>query len=196
MEDFLQSCRQARNAYAHVAFDGYAGAVTLPPPPVVERLERIVASFRNPVKVTSVAVAAQTCDPATPLQHALRLMRQGDFSQLPYCHPDRGWLLVTRDQLARWLQVHADDSGLALVDLTQPVATLADDPRVGPVQPRRVPPATLLAEAIDQLEEALHLPDHEPGGYPFLLVDAAGSRTPPKVVSVDDLPQAYDLLGR
>lgn len=31
-EDFLQGCRMARNAYAHVAFDGYRGPVTLPRP--------------------------------------------------------------------------------------------------------------------------------------------------------------------
>ena len=46
--DFLHSCRAARNAYAHVSFDGYDGPVTHPPLEVVHRLERILASLRSP----------------------------------------------------------------------------------------------------------------------------------------------------
>ena len=38
----------ARNAYAHVSFDGYDGPVTHPPLEVVHRLERILASLRSP----------------------------------------------------------------------------------------------------------------------------------------------------
>jgi hypothetical protein len=58
--DFLHSCRAARNAYAHVSFEGYDGPVTHPPLEVVHRLERILASMRSPVRLTSVAPRAVT----------------------------------------------------------------------------------------------------------------------------------------
>jgi CBS domain-containing protein len=195
-EDFLQSCRQARNAYAHVSFDDYAGPVTIPPRQVVLRLERIASSFRNPAPVAAVAVAARTCAPDTTLREALRLMRDGDFSQLPYCHATHGWLLVTRDQIARWLETRAGADGIALVDLSEPVSALADDPRVGPVVPRRLAPSSSLAEAVAELEDALHVPDQQIGGYPVVLV-AADDRAPSvHILAADDLPRAYDLLGR
>lgn len=59
--DFLHSCRAARNAYAHVSFEGYEGPVTHPPLEVVHRLERILATLRSPARLTSVAPRALTC---------------------------------------------------------------------------------------------------------------------------------------
>ena len=73
-EDFLHSCRHARNAYAHVAFPGYSGPVTLPPEPVVLRVERIAHSLSHPVLAHKVAVAAVVCDHDAPLFKALHEM--------------------------------------------------------------------------------------------------------------------------
>ncbi|GAA1790045.1 hypothetical protein HC028_00075 [Planosporangium flavigriseum] len=189
--DFLDSCRHARNAYAHVSFDDYAGPVALPPEQVVLRLERVVSSLRNPARITEVAVEARTCEPSTPLREALSLMHKGDFSQVPYRHDQHGWLLVTREQVARWLEAQADEDGMALVSLGQPVVTLADDPRVGPVIPRRLPASAPLVDAVTELEAALHTPD-----YPLVLVTVKGRNTPVRVLAVDDLPRAYEVLGR
>jgi len=35
------------------------------------------------------------CDVSCSLRDALALMRTHDFSQLPYCHDELGWILVT-----------------------------------------------------------------------------------------------------
>jgi hypothetical protein len=124
------------------------------------------------------------------------MMHQGDFSQLPYRHEQHGWLLVTREQVARWLEAQADDDGMALVDLGEPVVALADDPRVGPVVPRRLSASASLVDAVAELEAALHTPDHAPYGYPLILVTVKGRNAPIRVLAVDDLPRAYEVLGR
>src|SRR5664280_531407 len=129
--DFLHNCRAARNAYAHVSFEGYNGPVTHPPLEVVHRLERILASLRSPARLTSVATRAIICDESRPLRDALALMRAHDFSQLPYLHHEFGWVLVTREQVSRWLEAEADDAGTALTNLMLPVCTLANRPDVG-----------------------------------------------------------------
>jgi len=193
--DFLHKCRLARNAYAHVAFDGYDGPVTLPPKPVLERLERICASLRTPAKVTALAPTAITCSAETQLHVALRVMGEHDYSQVPYIHPDHGWVLVTRDQVARWVETEAEEDGTALVSLGTAVRTLTDHPRVGPVIPRMISPGALVTEAVAELETALRVPDIEPGGYPVVLaVPTAGDDV--RILCPDDLPHMYRLLGR
>jgi hypothetical protein len=193
---FLQSCRLARNAYAHVAFEGYDGPVTLPPVEVVHRLERILASLRSPAQIASVAPRSITCDASCPMQDALALMRKHDFSQLPYRHDEHGWILVTREQVSRWLEAEADDAGTALTDLTLPVRTLADRPDVGPVQPRVLGHDATLSEALRELEGALRTPDSEPGGYAVVLINRKDVSASPWILASDDLPRLYELLGR
>jgi len=195
-EDFLRQCRNARNAYAHVAFDGYVGPVTLPPEPVVRRLERITESLRTPVRVERVSKPALTCEPTTPLRDALHEMRQNDFSQLPYQHPELGWLLVTRDQVARWLEVEAEDDPIVVVDLSTDVRQLADDLRIGPVHPRSVAGGCTVTDVLAELEEALRQPDDQVGGYPAVLVVARDPSAPPRILAPDDLPHLYKVLGR
>lgn len=194
-EDFLQRCREARNAYAHVAFDGYTGPVTLPPDAVVKRLEAVARSLRNPSRADQVAPTAVVCEASTPLRDALHQMRQNDFSQLPYLHPRMGWLLVTRDQVARWLEVEAETDPVVLMDLTHPVVQLADDPRVGAVHPRFVRAGSTIAEALTELEGTLRQPDDEDGGYPAVLVGCSRDGDP-RILAPDDLPRMYKLLGR
>jgi len=194
--DFLQSCRAARNAYAHVSFEGYDGPVTHPPLEVVHRLERILASMRTPARLTSVAQRAVTCVPSCTLRDALEIMRAHDFSQLPYRHMELGWVLVTREQVSRWLEAETDTEGTALTDLMLPVSTLADRPDVGPVQPRVLGPDASLSDALTELEGALRTPDSEPGGYAVILINRQDAPASPWLLASDDLPRMYDLLGR
>ena len=196
--DFLQSCRAARNAYAHVCFDGYDGPVTHPPAEVVHRLERILAALRTPARLTSIAHSAVICTQQCSVLDALAQMRKHDFSQLPYEHATAGWTLVTREQVARWLEVQADAEGTVLADLTVPVSALADHPEVGPVVPRTVASDATLLDAVRELEQALHTPDSQPGGYATVLVHSPHSDTTagPRLLASDDLPRLYGLLGR
>ncbi|HEX7535976.1 MAG TPA: hypothetical protein VF391_03110 [Dermatophilaceae bacterium] len=193
---FLHSCRVARNAYAHVSFEGYDGPVTHPPTEVVHKLERILASLCYPARLTSVAPHAVTCPASCTLRDALTLMRSHDFSQLPYLHDDLGWLLVTREQVSRWLEAETDEQGTALTDLNLPVSALADLPDVGPVQPRLLGPDATLSEALTELEGALRTPDSEPGGYAAVLIKRKDVSAAPWILASDDLPRLYELLGR
>ncbi|WP_446215551.1 hypothetical protein [Micromonospora sp. IBHARD004] len=195
-ETFLDRCRGVRNAYAHVSFDDYSGPVAFPPRQVVERLEKILGGLRDPKAIEDVARRAVTCLPSTPMQEALRMMHRGDFSQLPYRHESGEWMLVTREQVGRWVEAYADNDGLALLDLAVPVSTLADDPKVGPVVPRRLAPSASLATALAEIEDALHRPDEADGGYPLVLVVGPGGKPSVRVLAVDDLPRAYRELGR
>jgi hypothetical protein len=194
--DFLHSCRAARNAYAHVSFEGYNGPVTHPPREVVYKLERILASLRSPAQLTSIASTAVTCDASCTLRDALTLMRMHDFSQLPYLHDAFGWVLVTREQVSRWLEAETDAEGSALTDLTLPVSSLADRQDVGPVQPRLLGPDANLSEALMELEGALRTPDSEPGGYAAVLINRRDVSAAPWILASDDLPRLYELLGR
>ncbi|SCL46030.1 hypothetical protein GA0070606_0907 [Micromonospora citrea] len=56
--------------------------------------------------------------------------------------------------------------------------------------------STPLATAVAAIEDALHRPDDEEGGYPLVLVTARDGRPPVQVLAVDDLPRAYRELGR
>lgn len=193
---FALQCRDARNAYAHVSFEGYSGPVTNPPTEVIYRLERISSTLRHPARASASAAAAVTCTPTCPLHQALSIMREHDFSQLPYLHDQHGWLLVTREQIARWLEVEADIDGTALVDLRATVGSLADDPRIGPVRPRTLPATATVSTALEELEAALCTPDSEDGGYALVMLVASAPEDRPRVLTSDDLPEMYDLLGR
>ncbi|MGN9891777.1 hypothetical protein [Micromonospora sp. L31] len=194
-ERFLDRCRSVRNAYAHVSFEGYSGPVASPPKEIVERLERILGALRHPRKVGDIATRASTCLPTTPLREALQTMHRGDFSQLPYEDEQRGWLLVTREQVGRWAEAKAEADGMVLLDLSVAVSELADHPEVGPVRPRNVAASATLTSALAELEAALHRPDDAEGGYPLVLVTGKGGAAPVQVLAVDDLPRAYQELG-
>ncbi len=195
--DFVRGCRAARNAYAHVSFDGYQGPVAHPPAEVVHRLERLVGNLEHPAKLSSVAPRAITCANTDSVFHALGLMRSGDFSQVPYLHGNR-WMLITREQVSRWLEAEAavERDRTALLDLDAPVHQLAEHPGVGPVLPRLLSAGSTVPDGVRELEAALRTPDVEPGGYPLVLLLAADSRQGPRVLAADDLPHLYDLMGR
>jgi len=78
---------------------------------VIHRLGRIGSALRHPARAQGFAPPAVTCDQDCRLDHALDLMREHDYSQLPNRPQDDGWLLVTREQVSRWLEVEADADG-------------------------------------------------------------------------------------
>jgi putative intracellular protease/amidase len=121
-------------------------------------------------------------------------MRRGDFSQLPFRRGE-DWELITRDQIARWVESVTDADGVALLDLRIPVGEVTAAPRVHTVRPATVAGDDPISRATEALEKALRTPDDVPGGYPAVLV-IHGERTPPGILTADDLPGLYDLLGR
>ncbi|SFK19204.1 hypothetical protein [Cellulomonas sp. KH9] len=193
VSEFLQACRKARNAYAHIVFDGYEGPVTLPPRPVVERLERIAAGLASPGRAVTVAPRAVTCTVGTPASRALDVMALNDLSQLPFRDPDGTWALFTRAHVSRLVHGRCTEGGLVLLDLSATVGDVVAS--VGSTPVTVLPWSSTAPEALEALEAALLLPDDEPGGYPAVLFhDEASDRT--AIVTADDLPGLYDLLGR
>lgn len=154
----------------------------------------MASALRCPATAGEVAVRAVTCEAGTPLVEALRTMRTSDFSQLPYRHADR-WVLVTRDQVARWLELHVDDEGLALVDCSVPVGSLPAH-GVDAVVPSVVQGRTPVPEAVDLLETALRTPDAAEGGYAAVLVEPVRRAGAVGLLTADDLPRLHDVLGR
>lgn len=193
-EDFLQSCRRARNAYAHIGFDGYVGPVAVPPREVVHRLERLAVALTSPGRARSVASPARACEALDPVRCALDVMRRGDFSQVPYQHPGHGWVLFTREHVSAMVEAAVDQDGVATIDLTTSVVSAAAS--VGVVRPVVLGREASAAEALDAFERTLTVPDSEPGGYPALLLVGTRPDDPPSIITADDLPRLYDLLGR
>ena len=122
-------------------------------------------------------------------------MRECDFSQIPYHHDEHGWVLVTRAQIAHWVEHSAETDGACLLDTTTPVAHLADHSWPGPVIARRLLTTARLADVVAEIEDAFTTPDHEDGGYPTVLVIEQNSDNPPFIMVPADLPGAYRRLG-
>ena len=193
---FLHQCRRARNAYAHVAFDGYEGPLGFPPKDISDRLGRILSSLTRPPKASSGLPRAVTCEPSTPIRDVLSVMRENDFSQIPYRHENHGWVLVTRAQIAHWVEDSAESDGACLLDTTTSVAHLADLSWPGPVITRHLLTTARLVDVVTEIEEAFTTPDHEPGGYPAVLIIEQNSDNSPFIMVPADLPDAYRRLGR
>ena len=192
---FLHQCRDARNAYAHVAFDGYKGPLGFPPQEVSDRLAQVLKGLTKPPKASTGLPRASTCEPATPVREVLSVMRERDFSQIPYHHDEHGWVLVTRAQIAHWVEDSAETDGACLLDTTTPVAHLADHSWPGAIKARCLDTTARLADVVAEIEEAFTTPDHEPGGYPAVLVIEQNSDNPPFIMVPADLPEAYRRLG-
>lgn len=122
-------------------------------------------------------------------------MREHDFSQLPY--RERGkWLLVSRDQVARWVELEADAEvhqgrpAVALVDMSITVRNLGQlvEPAAPVILNRR-------ATVLDAIRELEHRPITGAFG-PTVLVKPTSEGDPPNVLTPADLPRLYDLVGR
>lgn len=193
--DFLQAARRVRNACAHVTFEDYAGPIAAVPLPVVHQLERLADFLVTPQHASEVAVPALICRPHDGLRGVLHAMREHDFSQLPY--RERGkWLLVSRDQVARWVELEADAEvhqgrpAVALVDMSITVRDLGQlvEPAAPVILNRR-------ATVLDAIRELEHRPITGAFG-PTVLVKPTSEGDPPNVLTPADLPRLYDLVGR
>ena len=113
--------------FTHMTFDEYDGPAAAPPQPVVIRPERLVRELVDRVRLKKVTKPALTCRADDQLQDVLREMKEHDYTQVPYHLEGTGWVLLTRDQGARWVEDSAPEN-LVMVDLHT---------TVGPVRGRR-----------------------------------------------------------
>ena len=183
---FLEACRRVRNAFTHVSFDEYDGPAAAPPQPVVVRLERLVRELVDRVRLKEVTKPALTCRADDQLQDVLREMKEHDYTQVPYQLEGTGWVLLTRDQVARWVEDSAQEN-LVMVDLHTTVGELSE--AVGPVVP------TVLAADSYLVDALAHLEWSEGEAYPAVIVDR-GQGKPPGVLTAWDIPELYRRLGR
>lgn len=184
---FLEACRRVRNAFTHVSFDEYDGPAATPPQPVVVRLERLVREHVDRVRLKEVTQPAVACRADDPLQDVLRKMKEHDYTQVPYHLPGTGWVLLTRDQVARWVEDSAEEN-LVMVDLRTRVGELAD--AVGPVVP------TVLDDDSYVVDALAHLEWTEGEAYPAVVVVDRGRVEHPAVLTGWDIPELYRRLGR
>lgn len=191
---FLHSCRRARNAFTHVDFQGYQGPAALPPEEVVFRLERITTSLKNPPRAKTVTRAATTCRTDTPIGDVLRIMLANDFSQVPYKAHDGAWELITHHTVSRWVSAEAGAGADCILDLGMPVVGVVELSGIR-CRPAFRSSDALVTELISDLEAAVELPDDSAGGYSAVLVEASDPDSV-RIFVPDDLPRAYDLIGR
>jgi hypothetical protein len=103
-------------------------------------------------------------------------------------------VLFTREHVSAMVEAAVDQDGVATIDLTTSVVSAAAS--VGVVRPVVLGREASAAEALDAFERTLTVPDSEPGGYPALLLVGTRPDDPPSIITADDLPRLYDLLGR
>ena len=191
---FLHSCRRARNAFTHIDFEGYAGPAALPPKEVVHRIERIAMSLENPPKARTVSQPAMTCTHASPIGEVLMLMHERDFSQVPFRSSEGAWELVTHQTVSRWASAEAGTESDCLLDLRLPVSQVVEAAGMRCRPTVRGSDASV-TELIADLEAAVKLPDDAVGGYGAVLVEV-GEGGSLRIFVPDDLPRAYDVVGR
>jgi predicted transcriptional regulator len=183
---FIEACRRVRNAFTHVSFDEYDGPAAAPPQPVVVRLERLVRELVDHIRLKEVTKPALTCRADDQLQDVLREMKEHDYTQVPYHLEGPGWVLLTRDQVARWVEDSAQEN-LVMVDLHTTVGELSE--AVSPVRP------TVLGSDSYVVDALTHLEWNEGEAYPAVIV-SRGPWKPPGVLTAWDIPELYRLLGR
>jgi hypothetical protein len=188
---FLDECRLIRNRLVHGKTDGWDGYLVHVEREVVVRLNRLLALLAEPVPVSRLARPADTCEPTDELITVLELMREKDYSQVPYRSSSGGWMLFTRDQVARWVEV-GSEGGHALVDLHISVGDATGQPGVGEIHAPKTSANTPAIEAIQLLRPDRLVP---PLGFPALIVTGMqGGRL--GILTAADLPAAWDLLNR
>lgn len=188
---FLHACRRLRNVYTHVNYEGYAGPLTVPSTPVLKRFIALVDDLTRPPKIGSYAVEAVTCEATTPLVDVLVTMKDHDFSQLPY-RDATCWRLVTREQVACFVEAQVALEGVALVSLEGVKAI--DVAEAAPSEPESVNEGEPVRNVVATLAHLLKHPSSEK--YPAVIVLARQTGSLPRIVLADDLPRLYAALGR
>jgi hypothetical protein len=190
---FLHACRRSRNAYSHVSFLDYTGPAAIPPVEVVERLEQITSWLEKPPSAKSVTNVAKTCDPKSAVGSVMKLMHDEDFSQIPFQNEVGDWELITHLTISRWVAAETGSESDCLLDLQ---ATVSDVVNLSGLKcrPRVRQTGTLVTTLIEDLHQAMQIPDNDEGGYPTVLVLTGDSKV--RIFTPDDLPKAYSITGR
>ncbi len=182
--EFLQTCREIRNLLTHQSVKGVKGHVVTVDSRLAERLKNTVDALQSPVKMKDLVSAAATCEPDTPLVVALKMMRDHDYSQLPYRSQSGKWRVFTRNQVACWVEGQQED-GHALVDLGVPVSQIADFPGAGTENPIIAHGEALLVSTLTLFEDSLLTQAHT---YPAIIVTGIG-RSSVGILTTEDLPR-------
>lgn len=188
---FLHACRRLRNVYTHVNYEGYAGPLTVPPTPVLNRFIALVDDLTRPPKIGSYAAEAVTCEATSLLVDVLVTMKDHDFSQLPYRVGTR-WRLVTREQVACFVEAQVALEGVALVSLEGVRAI--DVAEAAPSEPEGANEGEPVRNVVATLAHLLENPSTEK--YPAVIVFPRRMGSLPRIVLADDLPRLYAALGR
>lgn len=149
----LEHLHRLRNVLVH---DGLYG-----PEPIAEPSERVLADFADIVERIMDPPRARTAGsepreifkPNQPLAHALRQMREGDFSQVVVQDDDGPAALLTAEGIARWLEDRAADPSINLEGTTIGDVLALEPPETF----RVVHPETTVDEVRAAFEEAFEL---------------------------------------
>jgi hypothetical protein len=144
----LHQIRRARNQLTHYPASAAGDPYFVPTAAVVSRMVEIADLLRSPTRFDAVAVRAVCTRSDASMLSAIDAMRRGDFDHLPYLC-DGNWCVVTREQVARMVELHlAGDEAAAI----SPSTTVSDVARmVGPRRPVHLPPdaaVPVVAESI------------------------------------------------
>jgi hypothetical protein len=94
------------------------------------------------------------------------------------------------------MEAQVNSDGLARIDCGIRVAEVGDADGVGTVVPAAVESTAEVATGLEALERALRTPDYRVGGYPAVVVVDPSATDHVGILTPDDLPDLYDLLGR
>lgn len=122
----LKEYADLRNAIVHERRGD--DAIAEPHPEIVTALEAILANLTKPPLVSSrFTKTVVTCSPSDPISKATRIMREGNFSQVPvYDDEFRG--LLTGETVARWLASRLSLDEIIIGEPVEVVMRETEDP--------------------------------------------------------------------
>jgi CBS domain-containing protein len=189
VEEDLIEIGELRNAIVHERGGGYV--IAEPHLAVVERLEKIVDLLVDPPRVEEVmSKPVITCGPDQPVAVAAKRMVAGDFSRMPIYDGDVLVGLLTANALARWIATKLAGERNTMEE--EPVGAILGYGEAG----RRyevVARDRLVAEVVELFTDATRSGRR----IEAVLVSPTGSEDarPVGIVTVQDLPRMYALLG-
>lgn len=181
--DQLQDFSYLRNGIAHGKYYG-SDPIADPTDKAVADIEQLRDQLIKPALVRDVIPqgSVQSVAPEQPLQAALRLVREQDFSQVPvYAQPTNYVGLLTTNAIARWVAANTDDEG-----------TLAEAGTVaGALECREPAERAKLVGRFTTAVQAFNLLTDNNGGIPpvalIVTENGATSEIPLTIVTAADL---------
>lgn len=187
----LEAHRELRNAISHERdYDGEP--IADPVEAVVADIERLREQIIDPPRVLSVIAAGNVkiAEASDPIDSALKLVRDHDFSQIPIYEEGAYKGLLTTNAVARWLAAQLIEfDGLVERATVKEVLAFAESHEVAKFVPRNLS----LMRAVHELAEG------GVNGQPLaaLIVTDAGnpSQSPLAVIVAEDAFTFRNLLG-